>query len=92
MMDIDLMWMFGAITALAFVSGLFFLRFAVVQRDRFFAYFAVAFWLLGLSWAIHLVLGGPAEESPYIYLVRAAAYVTIIIAIVDRNRQSRSRS
>lgn len=90
MTDIVLMWMFGAISALAFVAGLFFLRFAVAQRDRFFAWFTAAFWLLGLSWGIHLVLGGPREESPAIYVVRAAAYVMIIVAIIDRNRRARN--
>ena len=87
MTDALLMWMFGAITALAFVAGLFFLRFAVRQRDRFFGWFAAAFWLLGLSWAIHLATGGPTEESPYIYIVRAAAYLLIIVGIIDRNRR-----
>jgi hypothetical protein len=87
MTEITLMWMFGAITALAFVAGLFFLRFAVVQRDRFFAWFAAAFWFLALSWGIHLATGGPAEGSPYIYVLRAVAYVLIIVAIVDKNRR-----
>jgi len=59
------------------------------QQDRFFGWFAAAFWLLGLSWAIHLATGGPTEESPYIYLVRAAAYLVIIVGIVDRNRKPR---
>lgn len=90
MTDLVLSWMFGAISALAFIAGLFFVRFAAIQRDRFFALFAVAFWLLGLSWGIPLALGGPTEESPAVYVVRAAAYVTIIVAIVDRNRSRES--
>jgi hypothetical protein len=87
MTEIQLMWMFGAIAALAFVAGLFFLRFAVLQRDRFFVWFAAAFWMLGLSWGIHLVTGGPGETGPYIYLLRAGGYVLIIAAIIDKNRR-----
>jgi uncharacterized membrane protein AbrB (regulator of aidB expression) len=87
MSELTLMWMFGAIAALSFVAGLFFLRFAVVQRDRFFGWFAAAFWFLGLSWGIHLVTGGPSESHPFIYVLRAVAYVLIIVAIIDKNRK-----
>lgn len=34
----------------AYASGLFFLRFWRDGRDSLFAYFAAAFFLLGLSW------------------------------------------
>jgi hypothetical protein len=88
MTELDLMWMFGAITALAFVAGLFFLRFAVLQRDRFFVWFAAAFWMLGLSWGIDLFTGGPGESGAYVYLLRAGAYILIIVGIVDKNRRA----
>jgi hypothetical protein len=88
MTDLGLMWMFGAITALAFVAGLFFLRFAMLHRDRFFIWFAAGFWMLGLSWGIHLFSGGPGETGPYVYLLRAGAYILIIVGIVDKNRRA----
>jgi hypothetical protein len=87
MSELNLMWMFGAIAALAFIAGLFFLRFAVIQRDRFFVWFALAFWLLGSSWGVHVFSGGPGESGAYVYLLRAAGYLLIIFAIVDKNRR-----
>lgn len=39
----------GAACALCCVAGLFFLRFWRRSRDRFFAFFAAAFWLMALQ-------------------------------------------
>lgn len=70
--------------------GLFFLRMWGETRDRFFALFSGAFWVLAFNW-FALVLAAPASEHRhYFYIVRLAAFLLIIIAIVDKNRSSGS--
>ena len=68
------------------VAGLFFLRFWKRSGDSLFIWFAVAFWLLGAGQAL-LALGNiPVEERSSIYLIRLAAFLLILFAIVRKNR------
>lgn len=74
----------GALTIGYFIAGIFFLRFWKKTYDRLFAIFAVAFWVFA---AERLALTDPLDENRwYIYLVRLFAFVLIIIAIIDKNR------
>lgn len=80
----------GILCALCFVCGLFFLRYWRLASDRFFMFFAIAFWSLGLNWAL-LVGRDPRDEyTPYYYLLRLFAFLLIVAAIVDKNRRSSS--
>lgn len=73
----------------AWVAGLFFLRFWRESRDRLFAFFGAAFWLLSLSWVL-LALISPTEETrPYIYAIRLVAFLLMIGGMIDKNRTSR---
>jgi hypothetical protein len=84
-------YLFGVLSTLSFVCGLFFLRYWRSSSDRFFAFFAIAFWSLGANWAL-LVGRDPSDEyTPYFYLLRLLAFVLILLAIVDKNRRT-SRS
>ena len=74
----------------AWASGLFFLRFWRESGDRLFAYFGVAFWLLGTSFALLGLINPTAETRPYIYALRLLAFVLIILATIDKNRRRRS--
>ena len=74
----------GVIAMGCWVAGLFFLRFWRETRDRLFVIFASAFWLLGLTRLSLIFVRG--EEHHYIYWVRLAAFVLILVAIVDKNR------
>jgi hypothetical protein len=71
----------------AWVSGLFFLRFWYESADRLFAYFGVAFGLLGTSFALLGLINPTAETRPYIYALRLLAFVLIIVATIDKNRR-----
>jgi hypothetical protein len=72
----------------ALVVALVFLRFWRRTGERLFVYFAGAFSLLALSWYL-LALINPAEEGrPYIYSLRLVAFTLIILAVVQKNRQS----
>ena len=78
----------GLITMGYLVAGLFFLRFWRRTHDGLFLVFAIAFWLMATNAAL-VVLGGiPREEQSWIYLLRLAAFVLIIVAIVRKNWRS----
>ena len=77
---------YGVIGALCWVVGLFFLGFWRRAHDRFFGFFAAAFWLLGLGRLAMAVLGETNEAHRSIYLLRLFAYALFLIAIIDKNR------
>jgi heme A synthase len=82
-------------TVIAFVGGLFAMGFAVIgllflrfwrqTRERLFAAFAVAFWLLAAGQAVTGFLGVGRENEGGAYLLRLAAFVVILGAIVAKN-------
>jgi hypothetical protein len=77
----------GATVMACLVAVLFFARFWRRTGDPLFAWFAVAFGLMGLNWQL-LALSDPSDEfRPYLYLLRLAAYGTIIAAVVQKNRR-----
>ena len=75
----------GSIAAVFFVGAMFFLRFWTRTRDVLFGGFAGAFFLLALGQVLTAVLALEAEERTWIYLMRLAAFVTIIISVVRKN-------
>jgi hypothetical protein len=77
----------GLVTMGYIVAGAFFLRFWSRTRDGLFAAFATAFWLLALAQALLTLSGIALEERAPIYLIRLAAFLLILIAIVVKNRR-----
>lgn len=82
----------GAVAMASAVAGLLFLRSWRDTRDRFFALFALAFWVLAVNWAGIALLGGRNEARSILYLVRWLAFCLILIAIADKNRPPGGRS
>jgi hypothetical protein len=80
-------FLLGALFCAAAIAGLFFFRFYRVSRDRFFLGFALAFWLLALQWGAMAALQLDDESRSWTYLLRLAAFLMIILAIVDKNRE-----
>ena len=80
-------FLWGATAAACFVAGLFFLRFWRASRDRFFVYFTVAFWMLGLNWVVLAAIGRSPEAVHPAYVIRLGAFLLILLAIVDKNRR-----
>jgi len=70
-------------------AALFFLRFWRRTRDALFLFFAGAFLLLGMGQALLALTGLPVEERSWIYLVRLAAFLLILVGIFSKNRGSR---
>lgn len=81
----------GVIVMGFFIAGLFFLRFWSRTGDQLFLLFALAFWLLTANQALVALSGLPREEHSWFYLLRLAAFILIIYAIVSKNLQSRRR-
>lgn len=79
----------GAIVMACIVIGGIFLRFWSRSHDRLFAYFAAAFWLFGLNHLILALMDRASEIRPYVYLIRLAAFVLILVAIIEKNRGDR---
>lgn len=77
-------FLMGVIAMACWVAAVFFLRFWRETADRLFAIFAAAFALLGLT-RLALVFVH-AEHNEYVYWVRLAAFVLILVAIIDKNR------
>ena len=82
----------GAIVMGYWVAGLYFFRFWRRSRDRLFAVFGAAFWLLGVQ---RLALATRPEwnaEYGTIYLLRLLAFLMILAAIIDKNRAGAAAS
>jgi len=83
----------GALVMGYAVAGLYFLRFWRQTRDRLFAFFAVSFWILAIQ-RLALALTTPevrgaedqAEGQLIFYCIRLAAFLLILVAILDKNR------
>ena len=84
-------FMLGALVLGCAVVGLFFLRFWRKTRDRLFAIFAVAFWLLGVNW-LALAFTEQDEAKTIYYAIRLLAFVLILIGIFDKNRSRRRQA
>ena len=80
-------FLWGALAMGAAISGLFFCRFWRRTSDRLFLAFAAAFWLLALQWGALALLRVADESRHYLFLLRLAAFVLILVAVVDKNRE-----
>ncbi|HYI07618.1 MAG TPA: DUF5985 family protein [Thermoanaerobaculia bacterium] len=77
----------GALAASYLTVGLFFLRFWATSRDRLFAMFAGAFGVLAVQRLALSLTRGTMEDQTVFYLLRLAAFILIIVAIIDKNRR-----
>lgn len=79
----------GALVALSWAAGLFFLRYWRQTGDRLFVFFVIAFWSLALHWTALAVVDPAVETRHYLFLLRLLAFVALLVGIVDKNRRSR---
>jgi hypothetical protein len=75
----------GMVTAGFLAGGLFFARFWARSRDGLFLAFAVAFWLLALNELLVSLVEEPEYSDSWFYLLRVAAFLLIVAAIVRKN-------
>jgi len=79
----------GALTAGFLIAAVFFLKFWRRTHERLFAAFAAAFVLMAINQAAPLAFGVADERVAFVYLLRLAAFVLIIAAIVGKNLRRR---
>jgi hypothetical protein len=72
----------------AVAAGLFFFRFWRESRDRLFAFYGAAFWVLAVSWVLLALINPSDETRPYVYAIRLVAFLLMIVGMVDKNRGS----
>jgi hypothetical protein len=87
-----LSFVWGATSACCWAIGLVFLRNWNHSRDRFFLFFAAAFWVLSLNWLALAALDPSQESRHWVYLLRVVAFLILIAGILDKNRPPRSSS
>jgi hypothetical protein len=80
--------MHGALVVCCLFAALFFVRFWIQTRDRFFGWFGASMVLFALNWVGVLWVDITAEARHGIYGVRLAAFLLLIAAIVDKNRRA----
>jgi uncharacterized membrane protein HdeD (DUF308 family) len=80
----------GAIVMACLIISLFFLRFWRKTRDRFFLFFAAAFFAEGVNRIILGLTTVPSEAEPFFYIIRLFSFLLILVAIVDKNRADKT--
>lgn len=81
-------FLLGMLTMAHLVAALLLLRFWRISRDRLFLFLAGAFAGLALNWAGLAFIDPALELQHYVYLIRLAAFLLLIVAIIDKNRRS----
>ena len=75
----------GLVTMGFLVAGLSFFRFWRRTGEQLFAAFAGAFVLLAINQALAELIELGREETGWVWLLRLAAFLLIIVAIVNKN-------
>lgn len=81
----------GAIGTSSFIVSLFFLRFWKSTQDRFFLFFALSFLIEAANRVFLVICFNLSEESPIYYVIRVVSYAFIILAILEKNKQSKQK-
>ena len=85
-------FLLGAIAVAAAIAGLVFLSYYRRTRDRFFLYFASAFWLESLGRILSVTVAAFNDSSTATYVLRLVSYGLILAAILDKNLPGRSKT
>ena len=81
-------FLLGIIATTSIFAGIFFLRFWRDTRDSLFLAFALAFLIEGVNRSFRIFFAHPNEASPWVFVVRAFAFLIILAGIVNKNRRS----
>jgi peptidoglycan/LPS O-acetylase OafA/YrhL len=87
-MRVSVVLFLGGMLAMGYlVAALFFLRYWKRTRERLFGAFAIALLLLAIQRALLAADLAIVEDRTWYYVLRLAAFVLILLAIVDKNRE-----
>jgi ABC-type transport system involved in cytochrome c biogenesis permease subunit len=83
-------FMWGVLAMCSVTAALFFLRYWRESRERLFGFLALAFAGLAANWTGLAIIDLPTDEAQqkYAYVVRLAAFLILIVGIIDKNRRS----
>jgi hypothetical protein len=81
----------GATMLASLGVAIFFLKYWKSTGDRLFAAFAAAFAVFAVNRVLLVALDEESEHRTWVYLLRAAAFVLIALAVVDKNYGPRRR-
>lgn len=81
-------FLWGVLTMGCAVIALHFLRYWRTSGDRLFIFFGVAFAVMALNWVSLAIIDPSIEGRHYAFFFRLAAFLLIIVGIVDKNRRS----
>lgn len=84
-------FLLGVIAVTSLLAALYFLRFWRDSRDTLFLWFAAAFFIEGVNRTARIFFANPSEGSPWVFIVRAFAFLLIIAGIVSKNLRSSAR-
>jgi hypothetical protein len=82
-------YVWGTLAMACLVAALLFLRQWRNTRDRLFLFFAAGFALMALQWTAASLAGTAEQSHSYLLLPRLLAFISIIIAVIDKNRRDR---
>jgi hypothetical protein len=85
------MFFYGVTAAGFLIAAVFFARYWSRTREPLLGIFAAAFALLSLNNVIIGLANIPREDQSWVYLLRLAAFVLIIIGIIWTNLRTRAR-
>lgn len=75
----------GMVTAGYLVAALFFFRFWRRTKDSLFANFSIAFLLFASGQFGSIWFDGQHDDNTWIFLLRVAGFVLLLVAIVRKN-------
>lgn len=78
----------GGCAVACIAIGLFFLRYWRTSHDRLFLFFLAAFWAFAVNWVGGVIITTTDETRHWMYVLRLAAFVSIAIGIIDKNRRN----
>ena len=81
----------GAVMMGYWAVALFFLRYWRSSRDRLFAFFSLAFTVMGANSAAIALLRVDDERNYYLYVARLVSFLVILYAVWDKNRAQARR-
>lgn len=77
----------GGLVVACLAVGLVFVKFWRVSRDRFFLFFAAAFWAFAFGAGLRTFFASANEHDHFVFLPRLVGFVIILFAILDKNRR-----
>ena len=78
----------GAMAMACLITAAFFLRFWQKTRESLFLFFSAAFLTLMTERILRTFLHLDDELAPFIYCLRLAAFVMLIVGILYKNRRT----